>query len=225
MYSNSFIGANPLHDLHFYRLTDMLFDDNETALAQMPENLSHLRRVGTRLVGIGIVLAKDSHTDFLTGLFNRMCCEKDLAKYVDDPAVTPTNRVIVVSRKFMSLRNKAQLILLERHNRLEDDVVISCNQDRNSRANVMTISQYGAFRCKRAFAIETRIRERSEMKMGKKLGKATKKHYRQMKRGNASTEKEPDISDLLHPKTGAKEPLNEEKPQDTAKHEGSECYA
>lgn len=151
--------------------------------------------------------------------------EKLLAKYVDDPAVTPTNKVIVVSRKFMSLRNKAQLILLERHNRLEDDVVISCNQDRNSRANVMTISQYGAFRCKRAFAIETRLRERSEMKMGKKLGKATKKHYRQMKRGNASTEKEPDISDLLHPKTGAKEPLNEEKPQDTAKHEGSECYA
>ena len=151
--------------------------------------------------------------------------EKLLAKYVDDPAVTPTDKVIVVSRKFMSLRNKAQLILLERHNRLEDDVVISCNQDRNSRANVMTISQYGAFRCKRAFAIETRIRERSEMKMGKKLGKATKKHYRQMKRGNASTEKEPDISDLLHPKTGAKEPLNEEKPQDTVEHEGSECYA
>ena len=151
--------------------------------------------------------------------------EKLLAKYVDDPAVTPTDKVIVVSRKFMSLRNKSQLILLERHNRLEDDVVISCNQDRNSRANVMTISQYGAFRCRRAFAIETRIRERSEMKMGKKLGKATKKHYRQMKRGNASTEKEPDISDLLHPKTGAKEPLNEEKPQDTAKHEGSECYA
>ena len=65
--------------------------------------------------------------------------ERILAKYVDDTSVTPVDKVIVVSRKFMSLRNKTQIILLERHNRLEDDVVISCNQDRNSRANIHRI--------------------------------------------------------------------------------------
>ncbi len=151
--------------------------------------------------------------------------ERILAKYVDDTSITPVDKVIVVSRKFMSLRNKTQIILLERHNRLEDDVVISCNQDRNSRANIMTISQYGAFRCKRAFAIETRIREKSELKIGKKLGKATRKHIKQMKRSCADAEMEPDLSELLHPKSDTKEPLKEEKTNNAAKHEGSKCYA
>lgn len=29
-------------------------------------------------------IERQAYTDFLTGLFNRMCCERDLAKYVDD---------------------------------------------------------------------------------------------------------------------------------------------
>ncbi|MBQ3795638.1 MAG: EAL domain-containing protein [Butyrivibrio sp.] len=29
-------------------------------------------------------IEQQAYTDFLTGLYNRMCCEKDLAKYVDD---------------------------------------------------------------------------------------------------------------------------------------------
>lgn len=29
-------------------------------------------------------IEQQAHTDFLTGLYNRMCCEKDLAKYVDE---------------------------------------------------------------------------------------------------------------------------------------------
>lgn len=153
--------------------------------------------------------------------------EKILEKYVDDPAITPTDKVIVVSRKFLSLRNKTQLILLERHNRLEDDVVISCNQDRNSRANIMTISQYGSFRCKRAFGIETRIREKSEFKIGKRLRSATKKYSKQQKH-NKNTNHEPDISELLHPNTQTSEPLSEEqtkKPSNHAKHERGKCYA
>ncbi len=34
-------------------------------------------------------------TDFLTGLYNRMCCEKDLAKYVDEASVTLRKGVLL----------------------------------------------------------------------------------------------------------------------------------
>ena len=33
-------------------------------------------------------MEQQAYTDFLTGLFNRMCCEKDLAKYVDEARTT-----------------------------------------------------------------------------------------------------------------------------------------
>lgn len=33
-------------------------------------------------------IEQQAHTDFLTGLYNRMCCEKDLAKYVDEARKT-----------------------------------------------------------------------------------------------------------------------------------------
>ena len=33
-------------------------------------------------------IEQQAYTDFLTGLYNRMCCEKDLAKYVDEARTT-----------------------------------------------------------------------------------------------------------------------------------------
>ncbi len=36
-----------------------------------------------------------AYTDFLTGLYNRMCCEKDLAKYVDEARQTQTHGALM----------------------------------------------------------------------------------------------------------------------------------
>lgn len=40
-------------------------------------------------------IEQQAYTDFLTGLFNRMCCEKDLAKYVDEARNTGTRGALM----------------------------------------------------------------------------------------------------------------------------------
>ncbi len=40
-------------------------------------------------------IEQQAYTDFLTGLFNRMCCEKDLAQYIDEAKKTGTHGAIM----------------------------------------------------------------------------------------------------------------------------------
>ena len=101
-----------------------------------------------------------------------------LKKYVDDPEITPVDRLIVVSKRFMKLSNKKKLILLERQNRLEDDIEVTSNMDRLSYANVMTIGEYGRFFSKLAFHTENRIREKSEQKIGAAIHRNLRKRSR-----------------------------------------------
>lgn len=40
-------------------------------------------------------IEQQAYTDFLTGLYNRMCCERDLAKYVDEAQTTGTKGILL----------------------------------------------------------------------------------------------------------------------------------
>lgn len=40
-------------------------------------------------------IERQAYTDFLTGLYNRMCCERDLAKYVDNARATGTEGAVL----------------------------------------------------------------------------------------------------------------------------------
>ena len=101
-----------------------------------------------------------------------------LARYVDDPEITPVDRVIVVSKRFLRLCNKKKLILLERQNRLEDDIEVTSNMDKQSYANIMTIGEYGRFFSRLAFRTEDRVRERSESRIGGRVHRAMRKGMR-----------------------------------------------
>jgi len=100
--------------------------------------------------------------------------QAELAKHADQ--YTPTDRVIVISKKFMHLLPKTRLILLMNENAqasIEDEV--SSNYEAVSYGHVETIANFGRLRSSLAFNKARKIMERDERKAGAACGRFYKK--------------------------------------------------
>lgn len=111
---------------------------------------------------------------------------------------TPFDRVIVVNKKFQSLFNKTQLILLERQNALEDVVDPDTDVEVRVYADVAAMAKYGALRSKIAFHKAGHIMEKAECKIGRKLHAVEKKSDRNTKKNLKKATKEESLGKILN---------------------------
>lgn len=123
--------------------------------------------------------------------------QKRLKKHTDGE--TPVDRVIVVSKKFQSLFNKTQLILLEKQNAIEDVTDPDSDVEVQVYAEVAAMAKFGVFRSKMAFHKAQSILEKDEVKVGKKLHATEKKREKETKKNFRKAAKKQKLGDILEP--------------------------
>ena len=141
--------------------------------------------------------------------------QKRLKKHTDGE--TPVDRVIVVSKKFQSLFNKTQLILLEKQNAIEDVTDPDSDVEVQVYAEVAAIAKFGVFRSKMAFHKAQSILEKDEVKVGKKLHANEKKREKETKKNFRKAAKKQKLGDILEPDDNWKDVDAEEANKEDAK--------
>lgn len=113
--------------------------------------------------------------------------------------VTPYNEILIISKKFTKLPKKEQLALLNKYNAFLNvhgalSFVASENQSirhAQVRAEIETVTKYGARVCKSAFRKDEKVKERVVMR----VGKAYRKDYKNSKKAVNETESDqPEVS-------------------------------
>lgn len=141
--------------------------------------------------------------------------QKRLRKHTDGK--TPVDRVIVVSKKFQSLFNKTQLILLEKQNAIEDVTDPDSDVEVQVYAEVAAMAKFGVFRSKMAFHKAQSILEKDEVKVGKKLYSNEKKREKETKKNFRKAAKKQKLGDILEPDDNWKDVDAEEANKEDAK--------
>lgn len=117
-----------------------------------------------------------------TAYVDSLEAQDKLREYTDGSV--PVNRIIVVSRKFMRLFNKTQLILLYERN-VREDVLgkCGCYEEIDSYGKMETVRKYGKFRSKMAFDKERKLSEKDIYRTGKAMKRYDKKVEKEVQKG------------------------------------------